>query len=105
MNQVVAAGAEADEVVEVGFAFPGPPDRVMHLEVGVVTSRGRALTALTGDDGAALFEGREAVGAADVEDVSVAALEDRGDVGVAAEVAEEFWSDRAESGELRGRAR
>ena len=73
VDELVAAGADADEVVGVGFASSGPPGGVVHLEVRVVASRCCALATLTGDDRAALLQGGEAVGPADVEDISVAA--------------------------------
>ena len=67
----------------------GPPGGVVHFEVGVVASRCCALAALADDDGAALFEGGEAVGSADVEGIGVAAQKNGGHVGVARDIAQD----------------
>ena len=69
----------------------------MHFEVGVVASRCCALAALAGDDGAALFEGGEAVGSADIEDISVAAQKNGGHVGVARDIAQDAGDELVET--------
>ena len=60
VDEVMAADAQADEVVEVGTATFGPPGDVVDLQMGIAAAGCGALAALSGDDGVALFHGGEA---------------------------------------------
>lgn len=109
MNQMVASGAESDEVVEVGTAVVAfPPGDVVGLKVGVGAAGCCAVPGLAGDDRVALFRCREPAGVSDVEDFGLRGVafgavdEDAGGLGGAGQIPEQILSDRTEAGQLCG---
>ena len=85
----------------------GPGDHVVDLQPGPVAAGVEADTCLLDEDRLPLFQGGQALGAADVEDVAGAWVDgDGGDGAVTRQLSEELVADLAEpvqQGRLTGR--
>ena len=98
VDEVVAAGAVAGEVGQVGGSAVFPGVDVVDLEVGAVAAGVEAVAALSGDDRVALLGGRQPAGAADGEDLAAGSGVvdgDEGAVGVAGQPGQQQVGDRS----------